>query len=86
MDCAICGDCAKTFRSLVALYYPEMSRKPRRSSDEVAIERKAKAEAVAARREFHSRKRAEREAKIKPLNGTSYKYVVIDEFSELEDK
>ena len=37
--------------------------RPRRTRDEVVTDRVARAKAVTARREFHARRRAEREAK-----------------------
>lgn len=55
----------------VRQYYPEMfsSRKPRRSHDEVVLEKKAKAERIAARKEFNRKKKAERLEKLKAKGG-----------------
>lgn len=64
MSCPSCGDCGRYMRNLVRLWYPPTSR-PRRPHEEVVLERAERARAVAARREFNKRKRAEREAKKK---------------------
>lgn len=62
MTCPSCGDCAAYFARLVRVWYTE-ERTPRRTHEEVVQERRKVAEARANRREFHARRRAEKEAK-----------------------
>jgi hypothetical protein len=45
------------------IYYGPAIRTPRRSHEEVVLEKEARARAVTARREFHARQRAERAAR-----------------------
>lgn len=61
MNCTEHADCGAYIRALVAKWYPAESKGPRRSHDEVALDREAHARAVAARREFNRRKVAEAE-------------------------
>jgi hypothetical protein len=61
--CESCGDCGAFMRRLVRAYYPEAGRPPRRTHEEAAAERDRLARVRAARREFHARRRAEREAR-----------------------
>lgn len=60
--CPSCGDCGAYFRRLVALWYPEVKRE-RKPREVARVERRKRAEVVAARREFYKRRRAERVAK-----------------------
>lgn len=55
----------------VRQYYPELfkTKKRRRSHDEVVLEKKAKAERIAARKEFNRRKRLERLERRKTKGG-----------------
>lgn len=62
MTCLSCSDCGAYFRRLVASWYAS-ERAPRRSRDEVIAERDTRGRAIAARREFNKRKRAEKESR-----------------------
>ena len=56
--CIAHGDkCRDYLRSLVGKWYPETNRAPRRSREQVAVERREKAEAIAKRREFYAKRR-----------------------------
>lgn len=59
MDCVSCGNCGAYFRSLVRVWYP-VDRSPRRSHEEVVLERERRARAVVHRREFFSRRKKEK--------------------------
>ena len=71
MTCPICGNCNHTLSALARAYYKEIDRKPLVTDKErKAIKRKVQAEAIAARREFHARKRAEKVVVKCPDDGT----------------
>lgn len=62
-SCPACGDCAGFMRRLVRNWYPRAGAPPRRTHEEVIAERDRLARARAERREFHAKRRAEREAR-----------------------
>lgn len=59
--CTEHADCPGYVRGLVEKYYGTQQRAPRRTPEEVALDRKERGQVIAARREFNRKKRAEAE-------------------------
>lgn len=61
--CTEHADCAAYLRALVEKWYPSGGVVTKRTREEVAIDRDKRRRAIAARREFNSRRRMEKEQK-----------------------